>query len=303
MNGHSHARDAPKTLSRPLILALTITASFTVIELVGGILSDSLALMSDAGHMFTDTLAIGLSLAAMKVAMRPANAGKTFGYLRAEILAALVNGASLVFISVLIIYESWRRLTSPPEIDANLMLIVASLGLVANGAGVYLLHDRSKATLNERGAFLHMFGDLLSSVAVIVGALVMIVADVWIVDPILSVMISVIILAGAWKLVTQSTSILLESTPSHIDLEDLSKGLMGIDGVTGIHDLHVWTLSSGLHAMSAHLVVKDRMLSDCSGVVQMGESMLRERFGISHTTIQVECDRCEEAACVFDHHK
>ena len=303
MNGHTHAREAPAKLSRPLLLALLITASFTVIELVGGFLSGSLALMSDAGHMFTDTLAIGLSLAAMRVAMRPADEGKTFGYLRAEILAALVNGASLLFISVLIMYESWRRIVSPPEIDAGLMLVVASLGLAANGAGVYLLHDRSKATLNERGAFLHMLGDFLSSIAVIVGAIVIMAFDVYILDPVLSIMISVIIIAGAWKLVTQSTSILLESAPSHIDFDDLRRSLKGIDGVTDIHDLHVWTLSSGLHSLSAHLVVKDRMLSECSDVVRTCEALLKERFGISHTTFQVECERCEESACVFNHPK
>jgi cobalt-zinc-cadmium efflux system protein len=281
------------------VVALSITASFTVVELVGGILSGSLALMSDAGHMFTDTLALALSLAAMRVAMRPPTDERTYGYLRAEILAALLNGSALVLISVMIFYEGARRLADPTDVDSGLMLVVAIGGLVANAAGIMLLHDRSKENLNVKGAFLHMSGDLLSSVGVIVGAVAIMLWDLTIVDPLLSIAIGVVILVGAWKLVTQSASILLESVPPHVRLDDLRARLMAIDGVSGVRDLHVWTLSSGLHAMSAHISVRDMMLSDCSGTMSQVEDVLRKEFGITHTTLQLECDHGNNPSCAL----
>lgn len=301
MNGHNHGPAmSSAAVARPLMIALSITATFTVVELVGGLLSGSLALMSDAGHMLTDTMALALSLGAVKIALRPPTQEQTFGFLRAEILAALVNGAVLVLVSLLVFYEAARRILDPPEIDASLMLAVACAGLAANGAGVYLLHDKSKHSLNVRGAFLHMFGDLLSSVGVILGALLIMFFDIRVADPVLSIMIGVIILVGAWKLVTQSTSILLESVPSHIRLRDLQRSLESVDGIVDVHDLHAWTLSSGLHSLSAHLVVKDRLVSDCSGLVARCEDMLRSQYGISHTTFQLECESCGENVCVFN---
>jgi cobalt-zinc-cadmium efflux system protein len=281
------------------MLATAITATFTVVELVGGWLSGSLALLSDAGHMFTDTLALGLSLAAVRIAMRPATEERTFGSMRAEILAAFVNGATLVLISLLIFYESIGRLLHPRAVDAPLMLGVAVAGLVANAAGVYILRDRSEDNLNVRGAMWHMFGDLLSSVGVIVGAVLIMLFDLRAADPVLSIIIGAIILVGAWKLVTQSAAILLESVPAHLRLEDVRAALLGVEGVEDVHDLHVWTLSSGFYAMSGHIVVKDRPVSDCSGLIATSEGLLKERFGISHTTIQVECRTCETGACVF----
>lgn len=276
-----------------------ITGVFTVVEFLGGYLSDSLALMSDAGHMLTDTLALGLSVAAVRVAMRPPTEEQTFGFLRAEILAALVNGAVLAVITLVIFYEAARRIIEPPEVEAPLMLAVALAGLAANAVGIYVLHDRSKSNLNVRGAFLHMFGDLLSSVGVIVGALMILFFGIRLADPILSVLIGGIILVGAWRLVRQSTSILLESVPSHVRLQDVKESLLSIDGVHDVHDLHVWTLSSGRYALSAHIVVTDKLVSDCSGVVSRSEEMLREKFAISHTTFQLECQACAENSCVF----
>lgn len=300
---HNHSPPASSAVVKPLLIAIAITATFTVVEFVGGLLSGSLALMSDAGHMFTDTLALALSLGAVKMALRPPTSERTFGYLRAEILAALINGATLIVISVVIFYESARRIMDPPEIESGLMLLVASAGLAANGAGVFLLHDKSKGSLNVRGAFLHMFGDMLSSIGVIVGALLIMFLDLKVVDPILSVLIGGIILVGAWKLVTQSTSILLESVPSHLKLDEVRSSLMAVDGVVDVHDLHVWTLSSGLHALSAHVAVKDMRVSDCSGIVARCEEILRDKFAISHTTFQLECLTCEEPVCAFIPHE
>ncbi len=296
---HRHERDISNALSTPLLLAMAITASFTVIELAGGLLSGSLALMSDAGHMFTDSLALLLSLIAVRIALRPATTGKTYGYLRGEILAALVNGTALIVICAVILYEAILRLLNPPAIEAPLMLVVAIGGLGANAAGVYILHDKSKDSLNVQGAFLHMMGDLLSSVAVIIGALLILLFDFRIADPVLSILIAAIIMYGAWRLITQSTSILLESVPAHLKFEEVRDGLLKIDGVKDIHDLHIWTLTSGLHALSAHLVVEDRMVSDCAKMTEQCERMLKDRFAISHTTIQIECESCEEEKCVF----
>ncbi len=299
MTDHPHALDDARSLTRPLLVAMMITGVFTVVEFLGGYLSDSLALMSDAGHMLTDTLALGLSVAAVRVAMRPPTEEQTFGFLRAEILAALVNGAVLAVITLVIFYEAARRIIEPPEVEAPLMLAVALAGLAANAVGIYVLHDRSKSNLNVRGAFLHMFGDLLSSVGVIVGALMILFFGIRLADPILSVLIGGIILVGAWRLVRQSTSILLESVPSHVRLQDVKESLLSIDGVHDVHDLHVWTLSSGRYALSAHIVVMDKLVSDCSGVVSRSEEMLREKFAISHTTFQLECQACAENSCVF----
>lgn len=299
LNDHNHGTNKVAAATTPLLIAMLITGSFTVIEFVGGILTDSLALMSDAGHMFTDTLALALSLGAMRVAMRPADKEMTFGFLRAEILAALVNAATLIIVSLLIFYEAIKRIMEPPEVEAPLMLFVAVLGLAANAGGIYLLHDKSKGSLNVRGAFLHMLGDFLSSIAVIIGALLIMFFDLRVADPILSILIGGVILFGAWKLLTQSTSILLESVPSHLKLEDVRVSLLGVAGVTEVHDLHVWTLTSGLHALSAHIVVEDRSLSDCSSVISDCEEMLIKDYAISHTTLQLECKTCGENSCVF----
>jgi len=281
------------------MIAVLITGSFTVIELVGGFLSGSLALMSDAGHMFTDTIALGLGLWALKVALRPATEERTFGFLRAEILAALVNGATLIVVSLVVFYEALKRIIEPPQVEAPLMLFVAFLGLLANAGGIYLLRDKSKGSLNVRGAFLHMLGDFLSSIAVIIGALLIMLFGLEVADPLLSILIGAIILYGSWKLVTQSTSILLESVPSHLKLEDVRKELMLVPGIVEVHDLHVWTLTTGLHALSAHVVVKDQLVSDCPGIISNCEDMLRKRFSISHTTFQLECESCSESFCVF----
>jgi len=296
---HAHNRQPSSAFTHPLLIALAITAAFTVIELLGGLLSGSLALMSDAGHMFTDTVALALSLVAIRIAYRPPTEEQTYGFIRAEILAALANGAILIVITIIILYEAILRIINPPTIEAPLMLAVAVAGLVANAAGVYVLHDKSRTSLNVRGAFLHMMSDLLSSVAVIVAALLILFFNLRISDPVLSILIGAIILWGAWKLVTQSSQILLESVPASIKLEEVRQSIKTVRGVAEVHDLHVWTLSSGLYALSAHLVVEDRLLSACSNVVADCEDMLAKRFAISHTTFQLECETCGENACVF----
>lgn len=296
---HKHPSNGEVGLTRPLFIAIAITASFTVIEFVGGLISDSLALISDAGHMLTDTLALALTLGAVRLALLPATDARTFGYKRAEILAALANGIALVVITLLIFYEAIVRIINPPEIDAPLMLIIGAAGLGANATAAYLLYDQVASSLNVKGAFLHIVGDFMSSIGVIVGALLIMLFRFRLADPILSILIGLIILYSSFRLVMQSAAILLEAVPSHIKLDDVRRSLREIKGVTDVHDLHVWTLSSGLYALSAHLVVSDQMISDCSGVLAESEDMLKAKFSVSHTTFQIECESCSDRSCIF----
>jgi cobalt-zinc-cadmium efflux system protein len=294
-HGHHHRGDS----TRMLMYALAITTAFALVELVGGLLSGSLALLGDAGHMFTDVLALGLSLGASLIAGRQATERHTFGFLRVEILVALVNGIALVGISLLVIHEALGRLSDPTPVDADLMLVVAVIGMIANLFGMMLLHRGSKENLNVRGAFLHMMGDLLSSIGVIVAALLIRFFSWQAADPLIGIGIALIIMVGAYRLISKSVSILLEAAPSHIDVKEVQAAISGVEGVIGVHDLHVWTLTSGRYALSAHLVVGDRMVSDCSPIVAQAEVVLWERFHIDHTTFQLECGVCRLDHCDF----
>jgi len=303
-SGHDHAGHAHfepgKGLSKPLLIVLIITATFAVIELLGGLISGSLALLSDAGHMFTDILALGMSLAAAIVSQREATAKQTFGYLRIEILVALANGVALIFVSIFIMYEAFGRLQNPTAIDSELMFLVAMAGLVANVVGIVVLRERSKENLNVRGAFLHMLGDLLSSVGVIVAALLIFLFDWTVADPIISIAISLIILYGAARLCQKSAYILLEFTPSHINLAEVRSDLMKVPGVEDAHDIHAWTISSGIYAMSAHLRVSDQPVSACSCILKACENLLEKKYQIRHTTLQLEYEGCDTEVCYFN---
>ncbi|HQQ25518.1 MAG TPA: cation diffusion facilitator family transporter [Methanomassiliicoccales archaeon] len=286
--------------SRMLTYALVVTAAFALVELAGGVLSGSLALLSDAGHMFTDVLALGLSLGAALVAGRQATARHTFGFLRAEILVALVNGIALVGISLLVINEALGRLSHPTPVDADLMLIVAVAGMGANILGMALLHRGSKDNLNVRGAFLHMMGDLLSSFGVIAAALLIRFFGWQEADALIGLAIAAIIMVGAYRLISQSVSILLEAVPKHIQLEEVEEAMSSVEGVIMVHDLHVWTLSSGVYALSGHVVVDDRQVSACSPVLRQLERMLEERFHIGHATLQIETEVCPGNGCAIN---
>lgn len=295
---HGHHQHGGST--RMLTYALVITAAFALVELVGGVLSGSLALLSDAGHMFTDVLALGLSLGAAVVAGRQATERHTYGFLRAEILVALVNGIALVGISLLVIHEALGRLSHPTTVDADLMLVVALIGMGANLLGMVLLHRGSKENLNVRGAFLHMMGDLLSSFGVIAAALLIRFFGWQEADAIIGLAIAAIIMIGAYRLISQSVSILLEAVPKHIELKEVEEAMTSVDGVVMVHDLHVWTLSSGVYALSGHVVVNDQQVSACSPVLRQLERMLEERFHIGHATLQVETETCPDIGCAIN---
>ena len=273
---------------RRLRWALVLTAVIAVLEVVGGYLTNSLALMSDAGHMLTDISALGLSLLALWFSGKPANLKKTYGYLRLEILSALANGVLLLGITVAIAIEAVHRFNSPAPIDLGPMAAITLIGLIANLWALGLLH-RSHS-MNVRGAFLHIVGDTLSSIGVLIGAGVMAWTGWLRVDAIISLGISVIIVVGAYRLTRDAVDVLLEAVPAHVDMEAVRQLMTKVPGVTAIHDLHVWTISSGIYALSAHLVVLDPMVCNNDEILSAVKHELFDRFGIDHTTIQIESE-------------
>ena len=268
-------------------VVLAITAAVMVAEGVGGWLAHSLALLADAGHMLADVAALGLSLVVTALAQRPVTAERTFGLLRLEILAALVNGAALIVIALGIGLEAYRRLRSPAEVQGTLLLIIAGVGLAANAVGAAILHRGHHHSLNQRGAYLHIVSDLLGSVGALLAG-VIILATGWVqADPVISVLISLLILGSAWRLVKESTDVLLEAAPAHIALSDVHDRIASIPGVASVHDLHVWTVTSGVIAMSGHLVVQNP--TDNQRVLEAVQARLGG-MGIRHVTVQMERD-------------
>lgn len=263
-----------------------MTSVFMVVEFVGGWLANSLALMADAGHMLNDVAALALTYFALWFSRRPATAAKTFGYLRMEILAALVNGATLIIIAGVIFWHAYERFLQPPAVEGTLMLVVATGGLLVNVIAAFLLHSSSGHNLNMRGAYLHVLGDLLGSVGAITAAVVILLTGWHVADPLISVFVALLILVGAWRLVRESVDILLEAVPKHIDMGALHRAIRELPGVDEVHDLHVWTLTSGYLAMSGHVVIHDpARYKDTQEEVH---HLMHDRFGISHVTVQVE---------------
>jgi cobalt-zinc-cadmium efflux system protein len=279
---HSHKAGA----TNRLFLALLITGSWFLIELIGGFYSNSLALLADAAHMLTDLAALGLSYFALKIANRPPTHEKTYGYLRAEILAAFANGIFLILIGVYILYESYQRFLSPPVVKSGFMLVIATTGLLANVATAGLLFRSRHETLNLRGAFLHVFGDALGSVGAMLAGFLMLFRGWYLADPIVSMLVGCLVLYSSWDLVAESVDVLLEGTPRHLKVAHILNDLGRIRGVVSVHDLHVWSITSGLTAMSCHIVMKTD--EDASMVLAESSHLMREKFKIPHTTIQIE---------------
>ncbi len=280
-----HRPPGRRVSGRAIALVLVVTVVYMVVEVIGGLAANSLALLADAGHMFADVGALALALFAAWFARRPATPEKTYGYLRLEILAALVNGAALMVVAGLIVRDAVHRLTAPPAVDPTILIGVASVGLVVNLFGAWMLHEGHRESLNVRGAYLHVLGDLLGSLGAL-GAGVIIVVSGWVVaDPLISIGIALLILVGAWRLVRDSTDVLLEATPRHIRLGDVERSIATIGGVDEVHDLHVWTLTSGVVAMSGHAVVVDP--GQGQRVLETAQARLSD-LGIRHVTLQIE---------------
>lgn len=279
-DSHSHGRQAN---ARQLTAALALTSSFLVIEVIYGFISGSLALLSDAGHMLTDAMALALSLFAIRIGSRPADRKRTFGYRRTEVLAATVNAAALFAIGIYILVEAYRRLQEPVEVQTTPMLIVATLGLLVNVISARLLVGSSGDSLNMKSAYLEVMGDLLGSVAVIVGALLIRFTGLTWLDPVLGALIGLWILPRTWGLLKASVNVLLEGVPEGVDLDALRTELAAVPGVTELHDLHVWSVTSGDNNLTAHLVVPLPSPS-----IQGAVDAIAERYGIEHVTLQFE---------------
>ena len=281
--GHVHA--SGEVQARGLRIALALTARFFVVEVVGGFYANSLALLADAGHMLTDVAALGLSLFVAWFSRQPETPRKTYGYLRWEILAAFLNGTTLLLISVWIISEAVLRLRHPQPVASGLMLAVAGASVFTNLASAWVLHGGSRASLNMRGAYIHVLGDLLGSVGTVVAAILVRYTGWLPADPIASIVMTVLIVRGSWRLVRESVDILLESTPAHISTGAVRSQLTAIPGIESVHDLHVWTVTSGVIAMSAHAIVREPERHQ--HVLEHIHDAMR-LFGIDHVTIQLE---------------
>lgn len=293
---HSHERRDAKSLLK-LKIALGLTVFYMFAEAIGGWLANSLALLADAGHMLTDAAALALTLGAIWFATRPANERKTYGYYRLEILAAFVNAVTLVLLSFWVIFEAYQRWTSPPEVKGWQLTLVAVGGLIINLICAALLHSDHKHDLNMRGAWLHVIGDALGSVtAIAAGILIISFGWMW-ADAVSSVLISLIIIYGSWNLIRETINILLEGTPSHINIGAVETAILATEGVNAVHDLHIWTITSGLEALSAH-VQHDETISQPALLKQLRQR-LHDEFGIDHLTIQMETPDFEDESVHF----
>lgn len=295
--GHDHARELRGKSKRSLVTTLVLITGYMVAEVVGGILSGSLALLADAGHMLTDAASIGLALLAMHVAERPPSARRTFGYRRIEILAALLNALTLWLIAAWVVVEAWHRFRDVPDVDGGLMLSIGAVGLVVNVVAAWVLHRSAEDSVNVEGAFRHVMADLLGSVGVVVSGGLVWALGWTLADPILSVVIGVLILLSTWRLLAKVVHVLLEGVPDHVDVSRLCRELKGVEGVVAVPDIHVWTIAEGYDALSAHVLVDpDYPSSRLEPVLRRLRAIASRDFGIHHVTIQVEQspDLCSE---------
>ena len=287
--GHDHAAAGPGKLK----IALAGTAFVAILELSGGLRAGSLALLSDAAHVTMDVVALAIALGASLQAARPANARQTFGFARLEILAALANGGLLLGVTIAIVIEAIRRFAAPVEPAGGTMLIVAAIGLVVNVSIGAMLLRGVHGNLNVRAAVLHVAGDALGAIAVIVGGgLILTTHAAWI-DPALSLLVAAIIIVGVIGIMRQAAHVLLESAPDHARLPIVAGRIRSFNGVVGVHDLHIWTIGSGSHALAAHVVLHDRRISEATAILQRIDAAMRAEFDISHVTVQFECESCD----------
>ncbi|HVQ18508.1 MAG TPA: cation diffusion facilitator family transporter [Actinomycetes bacterium] len=291
-HGHSHGMPASAGMvhRRRLVTVLAMTSVVMVVQVIGGLVTDSLALLADAGHMLTDVAGILLALIAVSFAARPATPERTFGYYRVEILAAVVNAVLLIVVATFIFIQAWQRWSDPPKVDGGLMLVFALIGLVANIVGLFVLRRGAQESLNVRGAYLEVLGDTFGSAAVIVAAVLIAVTDWTRVDVIASVVVALLILPRTWSLLREAIDVLLEATPRGVDMDEVRRHILEVDGVLDAHDLHVWTITSGLPVLSVHVVVDDSTLNDQGGarVLDRLGQCLGEHFDVEHCTFQLE---------------
>lgn len=290
---HSHLREAAKQTTARLSWSLILTLAFVIVEAAAGYFANSLALLTDAAHNITDVIALALSWFAIRITAQPANARKTYGYHRAGILVALVNSTTLVLISLGIFYEAYRRFISPPEVQSGILIGVGLIAVVINLVTAMLVHRGSDTDLNLRSAFVHLMGDVISTVgAVIAGVLIYFTGANWL-DPLVSVLIGFLILYNAWGIIQETVEILLESTPRDVDIKKMVRDITEVEGVLGVHDLHVWSLTRNLRTMSAHILTEDITISAGTRIQARIYELVYHRYNIAHATLQLECVDCD----------
>ncbi|MFD0868408.1 cation diffusion facilitator family transporter [Paenibacillus residui] len=287
-HGHHHHDRSREGNKKGLTIALLITSGIMLLEFFGGLITNSLALLSDSGHMLSDASSLLLSLIAIWFATRPASPNKTYGFYRFEILAALFNGVTLFVIAGFITWEAIQRFYDPPTVASGSMMIIASIGLLANLLSAWTLMRKGdvKNNVNLRSAYLHVIGDALGSVGAILAGIIMLLFGWYAADPIISVLVALLILKSAWGIIKHTVHILMEGTPITIDQTEVKEALGSIDGVVDVHDLHIWTITSGLDSLSCHILIEDHM--DSQKILQAAIHIIEEKFKIRHTTIQIE---------------
>lgn len=290
MSEHTHRSILP--IGNKLKFAIMLTGSILVMEVLGGLMSNSLALLSDAGHVFTDVVALSLSWYGVRQAARPSDSHMTFGYHRVGVFVAVVNVISIFAVAGIILYEAYRRFVQPPEVKSLLMLSIAVVGLGANLLVAFWLRTERRGNLNVRSAFWHAFGDALASIGVIIGGVIMLLTGWFWVDPIVSAFISVIIILAAWRIFREGFRVLLEATPGDVDIMEMINALKRIPTVKDVHDVHVWSISAELRAMSCHVLIDDLFTSQATDIRGKIEDVVRQQFHIEHTTLQMECQQC-----------
>ena len=293
MSHHNH--EEVQLAGNKLKYSLILSATILIAEVIGGVLSNSLALLSDAGHVFADVIALGLSWYGVRQAMRPSDSRMTFGYHRIGVIVAIVNAVSIFVIAAVIIYEAYGRLREPPEVKSTLMMAVAIVGLAANILVTWWLRKAQRSNINIRSAFWHAFGDALASVGVIVGGIIIMLTGQFLVDPIISVLIALIILWSAWSIFREGFRVILEATPRDVDILKMIGALKSIEGVKDVHDVHVWSITPELRAMNGHILIEDISISDAAVIRSRIEEVIRDQFHIEHTTLQMECQKCDPA--------
>ncbi|MFD2673687.1 cation diffusion facilitator family transporter [Marinicrinis sediminis] len=299
LHGHGHSHGIGHNNMRGLAIALIVTTSIMVLEAIGGIITHSLALLSDSGHMLSDAASLALSLTAIWIAKRPTTMGKTYGYHRFEVLAALVNSMTLFFIAGFILWEAFERIQDPPEVAGGVMMLIACIGLAANllSAWVLMKQGDTKDNLNVRSAYLHVLGDALGSVGAIAAGAVMLLFGWFWADPVISVLVALLILRGAWGVLAGTIHILMEGTPPSIQPEEVKSSLLSLPGVSDVHDLHIWTITSGKHVIACHVVIEDTM--QWQSVLACSLQLLENKYHLHHATIQVESKDFEHHPCDF----
>jgi cobalt-zinc-cadmium efflux system protein len=291
-----------KQTIRRLSLSLFLTLGFVIFEAAAGILGNSLALLSDAGHNLTDVIALGLSWYAMRISAQPATGDRTYGYHRAGILTALLNSTTLVFVAGYIFYEAYQRFMHPPQVNSDILISVGLVAFVINAVTAWLVYRGSERDLNLRSAFVHLMGDVFSTIGAIAAGIVIAFTGLNWIDPVISVLIGLLILWNAWGILRETVEILLESTPRDVDMKKLVESILQVEGVKGVHDLHVWSLTRSYRALSAHLLTEDVSISQGADIQRAVSGMIQGQFNVGHATLQLECVDCgmQLLHCNFD---